>query len=111
MNSRGKHETEHKTMEIQTYIHAFINRKLHNYYILFLSHLRSCVLKLMSVLHKVIFVGIEFQRDAPAKLKLVLNRSILGLGSITDRDRARHFVANKKVFDILGCQISKSFED
>ena len=21
MNSRGKHETEHKTMEIQTYIH------------------------------------------------------------------------------------------
>ena len=31
MNSRGKHETEHKTMEIQTYIHTFINRKLHNY--------------------------------------------------------------------------------
>ena len=49
MNGRGKHETEHKTMEIQTYIHAFINRKLHNYYILFLSHLPSCVLKLMSV--------------------------------------------------------------
>ena len=24
MNSRGKHETEHKTMEIQTYIHSFI---------------------------------------------------------------------------------------
>ena len=23
MNSRVKHETEHKTMEIQTYIHAF----------------------------------------------------------------------------------------
>ena len=33
MNSRGEHETEHKTMEIQTYIHAFIIRKLHNYYI------------------------------------------------------------------------------
>ena len=32
MNSRGKHETEYKTMEIQTYIHAFITRKLHNYY-------------------------------------------------------------------------------
>ena len=80
MNSRGKHETEHKTMEIQTYIHAFINRKLHNYYILFLSHLPSCVLKLMSVLHEVICVGIEFQRDAPAKEKLVLNRSVLGLG-------------------------------
>ena len=89
MNGRGKHETEHKTMEIQTYIHAFINRKLHNYYILFLSHLRSCVLKLMSVLHEVICVGIEFQRDAPAKEKLVLNRSILGLGSIIDRDGAR----------------------
>ena len=29
MNGRGKHETEHKTMEIQTYIHPFINRKLH----------------------------------------------------------------------------------
>ena len=39
MNSRVKHETEHKTMEIHTYIHAFINRKLHNYYILLLSHL------------------------------------------------------------------------
>ena len=89
INSRGKHETEHKTMEIQTYIHAFINRKLHNYYILFLNHLRSCVLKLMSVLHEVICVGIDFHRDAPAKEKLVLNRSILGLGSIIDRDGAR----------------------
>ena len=76
-------------MEIQTYIHAFIIRKLHIYYILFLSHLRSCVLKLMSVLHEVICVGIEFQRDAPAKEKLVLNRSILALGSIIDRDGAR----------------------
>ena len=110
-NSRDKHETEHKTLEIQTYIHAFIIRKLHIYYILFLSHLRSCVLKLMSVLHEVIWVGIEFQRDAPAKEKLVLNRSILGLGSIIDRDGARTVVANKKVFEILGCQISKSFED
>ena len=89
MNSRGKHETEHKTMEIRTYIHAFIIRNLHNYYILFLSHLRSCVLKLMSVLQEVICAGIEFQRDAPAKEKLVLNRSILGLGSIIDRDGAR----------------------
>ena len=52
MNSKGKHETKHKTMKIQTYIHAFINRKLHNYYILFLSHLPSCVLKLVSVLHE-----------------------------------------------------------
>ena len=30
-----------KMMEIQTYIHAFIIRKLQNYYILFLSHLWS----------------------------------------------------------------------
>ena len=89
MNSRGEHETEHKTVEIQTYVHAFIIRKLHNYYILFLSHLRSCVLKLMSVLHVVICVGIEFQRDAPAKEKLVFNRSILDLDSIVDRDGAR----------------------
>ena len=76
-------------METQTYIHAFINRKLHDYYILFLSHLWSCVLKLMSVLHEVICAGIEFQRDEPAKQKLVLNMSILGLGSIIDRDWAR----------------------
>ena len=89
MNSIGKHDTEHKTMKIQTDIHAIINRKLHNYYILFLRHLRSCVLKLMSVLHNVICVGIEFQRDAPAKEKLVLNRSILRFGIIIDRDGAR----------------------
>ena len=76
-------------MEIQSYIHAFINRKLHNYYILFLSHFRSCVLKLLSALHEVIGAGIEFQRDAPAKVKLVLNGSILDLGSITDRDGVR----------------------
>ena len=59
MNSRGKHKTEHKTMEIQTYIHAFINKKLHNYYILFLSHLPSCVLKLMSVLQEVICLSLS----------------------------------------------------
>ena len=46
-------------------------------------------MKLMSVLYEVICVGIEFQRDAPAKEKLVLSRSILGLGSIIDRDGAR----------------------
>ena len=70
------------------YRETYIIRKLHNYYILFLSHLWSYVLKLMSALHEVICVGIEFQRDAPAKEKLVLNRSILGLGSIIDRDGA-----------------------
>ena len=68
-----------QSMKIQTCIHAFINRKLHNYYILFLSPLRSGVLKLMSILHEVTCVGIKFHRDAPAKEKLVLNRSILGL--------------------------------
>ena len=31
INSRGEYEAEHKTMEIQTYIHAFIIRKLRNY--------------------------------------------------------------------------------
>ena len=68
-------------------------------------------MKLMSVLHEVICVGIEFQRDAPGKEKLVLNRSILGLGSIIDRDGARLLWQIKNVFEILGCQISKSFED
>ena len=111
MNSRGKHETEHKTMEIQTYIHACIIRKLHNYYILFLGHLRSCVLRLKSVLHEVICVEIEFQRDAPAKEKLVLNRSILDLGSIIDSDGARLLRQIKRSFRYWGCQISKSFED
>ena len=46
-------------------------------------------MKMMSVLHDAIYSGIEFQRDAPAKEKLVLNRSILGFGSIIDRDGAR----------------------
>ena len=73
-------------MEIHTYIHAFIIRKLQNYYISFLNHLWGCVFKLTSVLHEIILAGIEFQRDAPAKDRLVLNRSILGLGSIMDRD-------------------------
>ena len=38
---------------------------------------------------QVIWAGKEFQRDAPAKEKLVLNRSILGLGSVIDCDGAR----------------------
>ena len=73
-------------MEIHTYKHAFIIRKLQNYYISFLNHLWSCVLKLMSVSH-VIWAGIEFQRNAPANEKLVLNKSVLGLGSIVDHVR------------------------
>ena len=100
-----------QSMKIQTYIHAFINRKLHNYYILFLSHLRSCVLKLMSVLLEVICVGIEFHRDAPAKEKLVLNRSILGLGSTIDRDGARLLWQIKRSLRYWGARFRKSFED
>ena len=46
-------------------------------------------MKLLSALHEVIRAGKEFQRDAPAKEKLVLNRSVLGLGRIIDRDGAR----------------------
>ena len=110
MNSRGKNETEHKAMEIQTYIHAFIMRKLHDYYILFLSHLRSCVLKLTSVLHEVICVGIEFQRDAPAKEKLILNRSILGLGSIIDRDGARLLWQIKRSLRYWGARFRKALK-
>ena len=110
MNSRGKHETEHKTMEIQTYIHVFIIRKLYNYYSLFLSHLRSCVLRLMSLLHEVICVGIEFQRDAPAKEKLVLNRSILGSGSIIDRDGARLLWQIKRSLRYLGGRFRKALK-
>ena len=41
----------------------------------------------MSVLHDGVRAGIELQRDALAKEKLVLNRPILGLGSIMDCDR------------------------
>ena len=109
-NSRGEHEAEHKTMEIQTYIHAFINRKLHNCYILFLSHLWSCVLKLMSVLHKVICAGIEFQRDAPAKEKLVLNRSVLGLSSIIERDEARLLWQIKRSLRYWGVRFRKALK-
>ena len=101
---------QHKTMEIQTYIHAFINRKLHDYYILFLSHLRSCVLKLMSVLHEVICVRIEFQWDAPAKEKLILNRSILGLGSIIDRDGARLLWQIKSSLRYWGARLRKALK-
>ena len=46
-------------------------------------------LKLLSAIHEVRQAGIEFQRDAPAKKKLVLNWSVLGLGSIIARDGAR----------------------
>ena len=44
---------------------------------LLLSHLWSCVLKLVSELHDFISAGIVFHRDAPENEKLVLKRSIL----------------------------------
>ena len=46
-------------------------------------------MKLMSALLEVVWAGLEFQRDVPAKEKLVFNRSVLGLGSIMDLDEAR----------------------
>ena len=77
-------------MEIQTYMHVIMSRKLQNCNTSFLDHLCSCVLKLMSLfLHEIMWAGMEFLRDAPAKEKLVLNRTTLGLGSILDRDGAQ----------------------
>ena len=55
-------------------------------------------MKLVSVLHDVIWGGKEFQRDAPAKEKLVLKRSILGLGSVVDCDETRLFRQIKRSF-------------
>ena len=42
-----------------------------------------------SALHEVTWAGVEFLRDVPAKEKLVLNRSVLGLGSTIGCDGAR----------------------
>ena len=81
-----KQSINHGNTDIHTCIH---NQEINNYYILFLSHLRSCVLKLMSVLHEVTWAEIKFQGDAPAKEKLVLNTSLLGLGSIMQYHRSR----------------------
>ena len=87
MNSRDEYETRHKTREIHTYIdNQEVTELLH-----FISEpfMELRFLQLMSALHKVLWAVIEFQRDAPAKEKLVLNRSVLDLGSILDRDGAR----------------------
>ena len=56
---------------------------------LLLNYLWSCVLKLVSESHDFISVGIVFHRDAPENKKLVLKRSILGLGSIMNRHVTR----------------------
>ena len=62
-------------------------------------------------MHEVIWAGIDrVPKDASAKGKLVLNRSVLGLGSIVDHIGAR-LLTNRKDFNILGCQISACFED
>ena len=41
INSTGEREAEHKNAKIPTYMHAFIIRKLQNYYISFLNYLCS----------------------------------------------------------------------
>ena len=46
-------------------------------------------MKLVSELHYFICVGMAFQRDAPENEKLVLKRSILGLGRVMNRDVAQ----------------------
>ena len=48
------------------------------------------------ILDVVIWAGIEFQMDAPEKEKLVLKRSVLGLGKIIVRDEERLFEQTKK---------------
>ena len=92
------------------YRQADIIRKLHSYYILFLSHLFSCVLKLRCALHEVIRAGIELQRDAPAKEKLVLNKSILCLGSIIDRDGALLLWQTKRSMRYWGARFPKALK-
>ena len=64
-------------------------------------------MKLVCALHEVICVRIEFQWDAPAKEKLILNRSILGLGSIIDRDGARLLWQIKRSLRYWGARFRK----
>ena len=111
MNNRGELEAVHKTMEIQTYIHAFIIKKLHNYYILFLSYLCSCVLKLTSVLHDVICVGNRVPKGRACEGQAGFKQVYSGFLQYHRSRWGTTVVANKKVSLILGCQISKSFED
>ena len=46
-------------------------------------------MKLVSELHDFILFGIVFHNDVPENDKLVLKRSILGLGRVMNRDVAR----------------------
>ena len=56
---------------------------------LLLIHLYSSILKLVSELHEFICFGMVFHKDAPENEKLVLKRSILGLGRVIYLDVAR----------------------
>ena len=56
---------------------------------LLLIHLESCILKLVSKLHDFIRSGMVFHKDTPDNEKLVLKRSILGLGRVMYLDVAR----------------------
>ena len=58
------------------------------YNTLLLNHLWSCVLKLVGELRDFIWVGIVFHMDVPENEKLVLKRSVLGLGRVLNQDVA-----------------------
>ena len=66
------------------YVHALKSyiRKLKVHYILPPNHLWRYLLKQVIELHAFSSAGMEFQMDVPEKEKLVLERSILGLGNI-----------------------------
>ena len=67
-------------------------------------------MKLLSALLAVIRAGIEFQRDAPAKVELLLNRFILGLGSIIDRDGARLLWQIKRSLRYRGARFRRALK-
>ena len=56
---------------------------------LLLIHLYSSILKLVSELHEFISFGMVFHKDAPENEKIVLKRSVLGLGRVIYLDVAR----------------------
>ena len=72
---------------------------------LLLDQLWSCVLKLVSELHKYILVGIVFHMDAPENEKLLLERSVLGLGRVMNRDVARDLEQIKSCFRYGGTRV------
>ena len=68
-------------MHVHTYYKPRLKKKTF-YNNMLLDHLWSCVLKLVSELYNYILVGIVFHRDAHENEKLLLKRSILGLGRV-----------------------------